>query len=430
MTSTHDGILKNKETPDDMIDAVFEKFSSNSTTLTKPEFHSFLITQNWLFSKFKEWFRVESWTSGIQLKLKTANKKSSFSALTSAKVFTRGKWTKVFLQIKDCFLVELDEKRSILEVFFIEGCKFKSQSTSLQLTYNSHLEERISFEFESEDDCLAIWRNLTDRTDVRKFKDFYRIEEKIGSGKFSNVFKCTEMDSGEKWAVKVIKKQKMDRAEREMIRNEVNIMKNCAGEGVVKVQDVFESHKSLKIVMELVTGGDLLHKITNENAEESKVKEIIHKILDNVRNLHGLGVVHRDIKPENILVIEDNGEVKIKFIDFGLSTFCLPFETKKYKCGTLGYMAPEVVSGSYCKKVDIWSVGIITFAYLTGKLPFYSLSKEEMVHLTQSCEPDFSKEKWSKFSKEAKDFTRSLLNKCPGNRPDVEEALNHSWFKL
>lgn len=430
MTSTHDGILKNKETPDDMVDAVFEKFSSNSSTLTKPEFHSFLNTQNWLFSKFKEWFRVESWTSGLQLKLKTVNKNSSFPVLTSAKVFSRGKWSKVFLQIKDCFLIELDEKRSILEVFFIEGCRFRNRGSSLSLTYYSHLEERISFEFENEDDCSALWRNLVDKTDMRKFRDFYKIDEKIGSGKFSNVFVCTEIDSGEKWAVKVVKKQKMDRAEREMIRNEVNIIKNCAGDGVVKVQDVFESHKSLKIVMELVTGGDLLQKITNENAEESKVKEIIHKILKNVKSLHDLGVMHRDIKPENILVIEGSGEVRIKFIDFGLSTFCLPFETKRYKCGTLGYMAPEVVSGSYNKKVDIWSVGIITFAYLAGKLPFYSLSKEEMVHMTQSCEPDFSKEKWSKFSKEAKNFTQILLNKSPSERPDVQEALNHPWFKL
>lgn len=430
MTSINDGLLKNKETPEDMVDAVFEKFSSNSSTLTRPEFHSFLNTQSWLFSKFKEWFRVESWTTGLQPKLKSPNKKTSSPVLTPAKTFSRGKWVKIWLQVKDCFLIELDEKRVIQEVFFVEGCRFRTQGANLCLTYNSHLEERISFEFETEEDSSAFYRVLNDRVDVRRFKDFYKIEDKIGSGKFSNVFICKELDSGEKWAVKVVKKQKMDRAEREMIRNEVRIIQNCAGEGVVKVQDVFESHKSLKIVMELVPGGDLLYKITNEQVEEEKVKKIIHKILNNVKNLHDLGVIHRDIKPENILVLEQRNEVQVKFIDFGLSTFCLPFETKKYKCGTLGYMAPEVVSGSYSKKVDIWSVGIITFAYLTGKLPFYSLSKEEIVHLTQSCEPDFSIEKWSKFSKEAKDFTRSLLSKNPVDRPDVDEALNHCWFKI
>ena len=135
-------------------------------------------------------------------------------------------------------------------------------------------------------------------------------------------------------------------------------------------------------------------------------------------------IIHRDIKPENLLLF---GET-IKLADFGLA--CYEEDAERTCLGSLGYMAPEVVSGSYSKKVDIWSVGIITFAYLTGKLPFYSMSKEEIVHLTQTCEPDFSIEKWSKFSKEAKEFTQSLLNKNPVERPNVEEALNHSWFKL
>jgi serine/threonine protein kinase len=179
--------------------------------------------------------------------------------------------------------------------------------------------------------------------------------------------------------------------------------------------------------MELVTGGDLLHKITNEQADEETIKQVIKQILTNVKSLHDLGIIHRDLKPENIMVDKENQE--IKFIDFGLSTFCLPLEMKKYKCGTLGYMAPEVLTGAYSKKVDIWSVGVITFAYLTGKLPFYSHSKEEILEMTQNCEPDFLSEKWMNYSEEAKSFTQALLMKSPLDRPNVEEALNHSWLK-
>ena len=430
--SSNDCFIKPAQSTESMVNGLFEKFSSNSIYLTFPEFKNLVSSQFWIMGRLRESFRIEGWKSDDGMKLKLPkivhNLNTPIATQIQAKVYVRGKWLKKFLNLKDVFLIVYSEKRKLEQVFLIEGCHFRKVETFLYLIYSSQCDERIVFQFESEQECTDFLNGIKEASPIRKFQDFYKQEDKIGFGKFSEVYRVTEVLTGISCAVKIINKVSMNQAEREMIRKEISILKNFNHPGIIKIKEVFDSRKSVKIVLEYVKGGDLLKKIKGEEVKEAKVKEIVKKILEIVKYLHCSGVIHRDLKPENILIIEDDEGTQIKIIDFGLATYTLPGELKRFKCGTLGYTAPEVFTHQYTNKIDIWSIGIILFAYLTGKLPFFSYSRTEIVEMTQTQEPAFEPSDWEKFSPHALELTKLLLNKNPDSRPTSEEALAHPWF--
>lgn len=430
--SSSECFIKPTQSTESMVSVIFEKFSSNSVYLTFSEFKQLVSSQFWIMARLRESFKIESWKNEDGMKLKLPKIIQNFNSLKSAqiqaKVYVRGKWLKKILNLKDVFLVIYSEKRKLEQVFLIDGCHFRKADTFLYLIYSSQFEERIVFQFESDLECTSFLNNIKEASPFRKFQDFYKQDEKIGFGKFSEVYKATETLTSIPWAVKIINKVLMNQSEREMIRKEISILKNFYHPGIIKIKEVFDSRKSVKIVLEYVKGGDLLKKIKSEEVKEAKVKEIIRKVLEIIKYLHSLGVIHRDLKPENILIIDDVEGIQVKLIDFGLATYTLPGEIKSFRCGTLGYTAPEVFTGKYTNKIDIWSIGVILFAYLTGKLPFFSYSRTEIVELTQTQDPAFEPADWEKFSPQALELTKLLLDKNPDSRPNSEEALAHPWF--
>lgn len=136
--------------------------------------------------------------------------------------------------------------------------------------------------------------------------------------------------------------------------------------------------------MEIIQGGELYERIIKKKVmSEFAASQIIKQLLEVVSYLHEVGIMHRDIKPENIL-LDDNSDIPlIKLADFGLSKLATPKDIQKLACGTLGYVAPEVLTQKgYNNKVDIWSVGIVTFLMLAGRLPFDHKEKQKLIDLT------------------------------------------------
>lgn len=346
------------------------------------------------------------------------------------KIMQKGKLVKKIISINGLFLVLFDEKENMELVILVKDCSVKVKNHELSLSYFSHVDERIRFIFADCESCQSYAEKIRVASKFRKFSEFFFIEEKIGSGKFSDVFLVTDKITAVKYAVKVIRKRTMNRNEREMIRKEVEILSNLRHPGIIALKDVFESKKKVRIVTEYVKGNDLLEMMKSETKSEENIKIVIKKILEVIKYLHTSGVMHRDIKPENIIVYNQNNEVHIKIIDYGLSTYFKTNEIKKLKCGTLGYTAPEILTGSYNEKVDIWSVGIIAYAYFTGRLPFFSYSRDEIVQLTRFKDLSFDLQEWKYFTIEARDFCFFLLDRDPTSRPSCQEALNHEWFQV
>merc|ERR1712130_125783 len=135
----------------------------------------------------------------------------------------------------------------------------------------------------------------------------------------------------------------------------------------------------------------------------------IWKLLDATQYLHSLGIVHRDLKPENILCLDEEDDTKIVISDFGLSKFAEPHIKMTMPCGTLTYIAPEVISmkarkKGYGKKVDLWSIGCMMHMLVRGTLPFDGKSNDIIIEKTLNKELTFTHKKWEKVSHDAKDL--------------------------
>eukprot|EP00483_Globobulimina_turgida_P009947 UN09966 len=127
--------------------------------------------------------------------------------------------------------------------------------------------------------------------------------------------------------------------------------------------------------MPLYVGGYLYefmkHK-ARHGLKEDEARQVRYKVLSTLFYLHSVGIVHRDLKPENLLLVRDKEPTNIVITDFGLSKFAAPHEAMKAACGTLSYVAPEVLRmESYGKEVDLWSTGVIMFLTLIAKLRFH-----------------------------------------------------------
>ena len=215
--------------------------------------------------------------------------------------------------------------------------------------------------------------------------------------------------------------------EKELLQSEIEILKIIDHPGVIKINEVFDSKKYILIVMEFVEGGELFERIVKKKIfSEYSASKIIKQLLESVAYLHELGILHRDIKPENILLTDDSDIPNIKLADFGLSKLACPNDMQNLACGTLGYVAPEVLSQTgYNYKVDLWSVGIISYLLLRGRLPFDHKEKQVLIELTLRGKLSFEEPYWKSLTPFAIDFLTKILDKNPEKRLTSEEALNH-----
>lgn len=154
------------------------------------------------------------------------------------------------------------------------------------------------------------------------FRGRYKILELLGSGSFGTVRKCRDRETGEYFACKTIKKERVDNVE--SLRREISILKKVNHPHIIKLQDVYEDKKYIHLVTELCTGGELYDRVLEKSqTEEGHFSEddaaiLVRDILDAIRYCHDeIHIVHRDLKPENFLLKDESDDAPIKVIDFG-----------------------------------------------------------------------------------------------------------------
>ncbi|KAF7467362.1 ribosomal protein S6 kinase alpha-1 [Marmota monax] len=227
----------------------------------------------------------------------------------------------------------------------------------------------------------------------------------LGQGSFGKVFlvrKVTRPDSGHLYAMKVLKKATLK---------------------------AFQTEGKLYLILDFLRGGDLFTRLSKEVMfTEEDVKFYLAELALGLDHLHSLGIIYRDLKPENILLDEEG---HIKLTDFGLSKEAIDHEKKAYSfCGTVEYMAPEVVNRQgHTHSADWWSYGVLMFEMLTGSLPFQGKDRKETMTLILKAKlgmPQF-------LSTEAQSLLRALFKRNPANRlgsgPDgAEEIKRHVFY--
>ena len=347
---------------------------------------------------------------------------------------------KVFVKVNGNILLLYSSPESHMasSVIFLEGCfidplmEFSQKNEhGFSITHQYEGFRPVSFWVgtKSERDMWVLRLRMAAKS--RRMEDYYELKERLGSGKFSDVYSAVERETDYRWAVKMIEKKNLNDSEREMLRSEIAILKLLNHPNVVEMKEVFEDKNYVYVVMELVEGGELFDSIRKKRVfSEYMAYHIIKQLLETVKYLHDVGIVHRDIKPENILLSDTSDLPTIKLADFGLSKLMGPEERLNVPCGTLAYVAPEVLSGNpYGKAVDLWSIGVVCYLMLRGRLPFDSKDKQTLIEKTIEAKYDLTGPCWSKLTNFSKDFLSKVLCKDASERLTCEQALNHSWIK-
>jgi serine/threonine protein kinase len=170
----------------------------------------------------------------------------------------------------------------------------------------------------------------------------YEIGTKLGEGGFGNVFLASHIQTGQKYAIKIIKTENIGSAsDIDNIFVEAEIMKSLNHENIVKVVNCFTLRSmEVAIIMEFLEGGELLKLVEKEGRiDEKTTQNIIGQIVKGMRYCHQNNLIHRDLKLENILLVNSE-EKKIKIIDFGIAGAISFLTQEDLDTGSLGYMAP------------------------------------------------------------------------------------------
>ena len=259
----------------------------------------------------------------------------------------------------------------------------------------------------------------------------YKFVSLIGSGAFGKVRLYVDAHTKSfRYAIKTIKKNFL-RSNIESIKSEINILRSLDHPNIVKYFETYEDENYLHIVMEYIEGDNLFRVLTRQNKfkfSERIIAQIMKCLLVAVLFLHHNGIIHRDIKPENIVFVKSDKFDALKLIDFGLSIQQNARKSNR-RVGTPYYMAPEMIMGNFNFASDVWSIGVILFIMVTGKLPFRGKSKNEVFERIKEGEYDTNILTRSKCSREVKDLIRKMLVTAHEKRITVECALQHIWFK-
>ena len=210
---------------------------------------------------------------------------------------------------------------------------------------------------------------------------------------------------------------------------EFQLLKNIDHPHIIRVFEVYNDQKNFYLITEFCEGGDIFSMIQKaDNFNEKIASRIMKQIVNAVLYCHLNGIVHRDIKSDNILFLHSKIDSPVKLIDFGISVK-FEKETKlREKTGTVLYIAPEVIKGSYDEKCDIWSLGVLMYMMLSGLPPFYGSNRKEVMTKITQGKFSFKSKIWTLISREAKDLIENMLTLNPEQRPSCRDILAHPWF--
>lgn len=279
--------------------------------------------------------------------------------------------------------------------------------------------------------------------------------QKLGAGISGPVRVCVKKSTQERFALKIL-------FDRPKARNEVRLHMMCATHpNIVQIIEVFANsvqfpHESsprarLLIVMEMMEGGELFHRISqHRHFTEKQASQVTKQIALALQHCHLLNIAHRDLKPENLLFKDNSLDAPVKLCDFGFAKIDQgDLMTPQF---TPYYVAPQVLEAqrrhqkeksgiiptsptpyTYNKSCDLWSLGVIIYVMLCGYPPFYSKHHsrtipKDMRRKIMTGSFEFPEEEWSQISEMAKDVVRKLLKVKPEERLTIEGVLDHPWL--
>ena len=252
----------------------------------------------------------------------------------------------------------------------------------------------------------------------------YAFIKDIGEGNFGKVKLSKLIATNEKYAIKILNKEKLKAQTKSSSINEIEILSKLNHPNVIHVEKILEDDINFYIIMEYCSKGELFDYIVKqEKLNEIEASMFFYQLIIGVEYIHKQKLAHRDLKPENLLLTKNH---LLKIIDFGL---CHDFDgTKllKTKCGSPSYAAPEILKGFPYNgfKSDIWCCGIILYGMLCGYLPFDGDNNQEIFKQIVQCNPEFP----PFLEDDSIDLLAKILNDEPNERMNINQIKKHPFF--
>ncbi|XP_040570723.1 phosphorylase b kinase gamma catalytic chain, liver/testis isoform-like [Lepeophtheirus salmonis] len=279
--------------------------------------------------------------------------------------------------------------------------------------------------------------------DIKDFFNNFHLLDFIGHGTDGSVRKCKERKSGNIYAVKIINFGRFENMTDgdgtsivQQLENEVQVLRDLKGQQyVAQIHRVFKGEFHLLILFEWYPKGDLFEIVhSSKYLSEKKSLKYFKQILLALYECHSRDIIHRDVKLENILIDENDN---IRLADFGLARWLGQTEELFELCGTDTYFSPEAIyakvickhrSRGYNKKADVWAAGVLLYAMVYGKAPFFHHNRLTMFQSILRGEYSFLDTKSHTVSPQIKNLIQKLLTTDPVERITIKEALDHPVF--
>uniref|UniRef100_A0A8B9UGR6 non-specific serine/threonine protein kinase n=1 Tax=Anas zonorhyncha TaxID=75864 RepID=A0A8B9UGR6_9AVES len=300
----------------------------------------------------------------------------------------------------------------------------QTSSSNLHLPQDSSVKGQLASEdpvVVTHEQFKAALRMVVDQGDPRTMLENY---VKIGEGSTGIVCIAREKHSGRQVAVKMMDLRKQQR--RELLFNEVVIMRDYQHVNVVEMYKSYLVGEELWVLMEFLQGGALTDIVSQIRLNEEQIATVCESVLQALSYLHSQGVIHRDIKSDSILLTLDG---RVKLSDFG---FCAQISKdvpkRKSLVGTPYWMAPEVIARvPYTTEVDIWSLGIMVIEMVDGEPPYFSDSPVQAMKRLRDSPPPKLKN-FHRTSPVLRDFLDRMLTREPLERATAQELLDHPFL--
>ncbi|KAF5402863.1 Non-specific serine/threonine protein kinase [Paragonimus heterotremus] len=260
----------------------------------------------------------------------------------------------------------------------------------------------------------------------------FQLLKVLGKGGYGKVFLARKIDTGQTYAMKVLKKASIvtNAKDTAHTKSERNILEMIRHPFLVQLHYAFQSPGKLYLVLEFLAGGELFMQLEKEGVfMEDQASFYLAEITLAIGHLHSMGIIYRDLKPENVL-LDIGGHVKLT--DFGLSKERVDRDNLTHTfCGTIEYMAPEILlRQGHGKAVDWWSLGTLMYDMLSGAPPFAGEDRKQTIDLIIRGEyvlvPYLSREAASMLSK----LLVVDVNRRLGSGPaDAEAIKSHLFFR-
>ncbi|XP_033735130.1 MAP/microtubule affinity-regulating kinase 3-like isoform X15 [Pecten maximus] len=254
----------------------------------------------------------------------------------------------------------------------------------------------------------------------------YRLIKTIGKGNFAKVKLAKHVPTGREVAIKIIDKTQLNPSSLQKLFREVRIMKLLDHPNIVKLFEVIETEKTLYLVMEYASGGEVFdYLVAHGRMKEKEARAKFRQIVSAVQYCHQKHIVHRDLKAENLLL---DGDMNIKIADFGFSNEFVPGNKLDTFCGSPPYAAPELFQGKKYDgpEVDVWSLGVILYTLVSGSLPFDGQNLKELRErvLRGKYRIPFY------MSTDCENLLKKFLVLNPTKRASLENIMKDRWINM